>query len=192
VPEDGFASFYARTRQEWRGWLAEHGQSEKRVWLAIYRKGTSKPSVRFHDAIEDALCFGWVDSKAIPRDAESCYLCFTPRNPKSAWGHVNRERAERLIEQGLMMAPGQAMIDLGKATGTWDRFADAQRGVVPPDLQAKFDADEIAARNFAGFPPSSKRLILQWIESAKRPETRARRVAQTAELAAQNVRANHR
>ena len=170
--KDGVPTFYARTRDEWRGWLEENGETQRSVWAIIYRKRSATPSVRFHDAIVDALCFGWVDSKAAPRDDESCYLLFSPRNPKSTWGRVNRQRAEEMIRQGLMRPPGQAMIDLAKRTGTWDSLAEAQNGVVPDDLQQRFDSNEAAATNFAAFPPSS-------------------RIDQTVELAAQNIRANH-
>ena len=82
-------NFYAPTRAEWRQWLEERGQTEKSVWLIVYQKKSATPSVRFHDAIEEAVCFGWVDSKAVKRDAESCYLRFTPRDPKSTWGKVS-------------------------------------------------------------------------------------------------------
>jgi len=188
---NGVATVYPRTRDDWRAWLDDHGATAKTVWAIIYHKDSATPSVSFHDAIVDALCFGWVDSKALPRDKESFYLCFSPRNPKSTWGRVNRERAERMIAEGLMRPAGQAAIDLAKRTGTWDSLAEAQNGVIPGDLQARFDGDAVAFRNFQAFPPSSQRLILQWIATAKKPETRARRVAQTVELAAQNIRANH-
>ena len=191
MAQDGVPNFYAKTLAEWRDWLAKHGQTEKRIWLIVYQKRSKTPSVRFLDAIEHALCFGWVDSKAIKRDAESCYLCFTPRSPKSTWGRWNRKRAEQLTEEGWMRPQGQAVIDHAKKTGTWDALADAQNCIVPADLRDAFADDATAERNFDAFPPSSRRLILQWIETAKRPETRARRIAETVESAAKNVRANH-
>ena len=136
---NGIQTFYAKTRGEWRKWLEKNCQSQKSVWLIIYNKKSKTPSVSYHDAIVDALCFGWIDSKAIPRDDESFYLYCSPRNPKSTWGKINRERAEKLIEQGLMTPNGQAAIDLAKKTGTWDVLADAQNLVIPDDLQKLFD-----------------------------------------------------
>ncbi len=189
--KDGVATFYAETRESWREWLEHNGPSEKSVWLIIYHKKSPVPSVSFHDAIVDALCFGWVDSRAAPRDHESFFLMFSPRNPKSTWGRVNRERAEEMIRQGLMRPPGQAAIDVAKATNNWDSLADAQNGVIPDDLQQLFDDNETAFRNFQAFPMSSRRLILEWIEKAKKPETRQRRMTQTVDLAAHNIRANH-
>jgi len=189
--KNGVRTFRARSREEWRNWLEENGQTEKSVWAIIYQKRSKVPSVRFHDAIVDALCYGWVDSKAAPRDEESCYLLFSPRNPKSTWGRINRARAEEMIRLGLMRPPGFAAIELAKRTGTWDSLKDAQNCVIPDDLQALFDQNEVGYRNFQAFPPSSKRLILEWIAKAKRPETRQRRITQTVELAAVNQRANH-
>jgi uncharacterized protein YdeI (YjbR/CyaY-like superfamily) len=150
APPDGELVITARDRDAWRAWLDEHGASERKVWLLVYRSGSPVDSVRFRDAIEDALCFGWVDSKALPRDRHSCYLAFSPRNPKGTWGRMNRLRVDRLT------------------------------------------VDSVAASNFAAFPHSSQRLILQWIATAKRTETRQRRILETVELAAVNKRANHR
>ncbi len=137
------------------------------------------------------MCYGWIDSKAIKRDAESFYLTFTKRNPKSKWSIVNKERAARMIAAGLMRPEGQAMIDLAKETGAWDALESAGNAVVPDDLQAAFDANPIAFENFDKFAPSSKRLILEWILNAKRPETRQKRIAQSVEMASRNERANH-
>jgi len=189
--ENDIQTFYAKTREEWRRWLATNCRSETSVWLIVYRKRSGTPSVRFRDAIVDALCFGWVDSKAMPRDDESFLLFFSPRNPKSTWGKINRERAEEMMRQGLMMPAGQAVIDRAKEIGTWDALADAQNLIIPADLQKLFDENDTAFNNFQVFPPSSKRAILEWIMTAKKPETRQRRIVQTVELAAENIRANH-
>lgn len=188
---DGTPAVRAKSLQEWRSWLDENGRRTPRIWLIIYKKGTLVDSVRFRDAIEHALCFGWVDSKAVTRDRDSCYLMFSPRNPKSSWGRANRERAERLTEAGYMRPAGQKVIVEAKASGKWDEHADAQNLVVPDDLQAALEANQPALTHFLAFPPSSRRLILQWISSAKKPGTRERRITRTVELAAQNIRANH-
>ncbi|MGK3204580.1 YdeI/OmpD-associated family protein [Amycolatopsis sp. MEPSY49] len=173
----------------WREWLA--GARVPAAWLVIRRKGSSAPGVRPAEAMEQALCFGWIDSKALRRDAESTYLCFTPRNPKSTWSRVNRERVARLTSAGLMTPAGQAVVDLARRTGTWDALAEAQDGVIPDDLRAALDGDAVARACFEGFPPSSRRLILEWIAKAKRPETRKRRIERTVELARENRRAAH-
>ncbi len=184
-------TFHASTTHDWRAWLTEHCRSEKEVWLVIHHKDSGTPSVRYHEAIEHALCFGWIDSHARSLDADSSQLRFTPRNPRSTWSAVNRQRAAKMIELGLMTEPGQALIDLAKANGTWQVIPDAESGALPDDLREQLDRDAVARQHFERFPPSSKRLILEWIAKAKKPDTRQRRISQTVELAAQNIRANH-
>ena len=185
--KNGIETFYAPTNKEWREWLSEKGHSEKSVWLIIYHKNSQTPSIEYHESIEDALCFGWIDSKAIKRNEESFYLYFTKRKPKSNWSKINKERVAKLTEQGLMTPAGQVYIDLAKENGTWDFDDD----VIPEDLQKLFDNNEIALKNFQAFSPSSKRLILQWIMMAKKAETRLQRIIQTVELAEKNMKANH-
>ncbi|MBK1783353.1 YdeI/OmpD-associated family protein [Prauserella cavernicola] len=175
---------------EWRAWLERHSGSEREVWLVIENRASATPSVRYHEAIEHALCFGWIDSQARKRDATSTLLRFTPRNPRGTWSRVNRERAARMIEQGLMTERGLAAIELAKRRGTWQLVADDEDLAVPDDLRRALDADPEAARHFAQFPPSSRRLILEWVAGAKKPRTRARRIERTATLAARGVRAH--
>lgn len=186
--KDGIPAFHAKTNEEWHAWLKENGESEKAVLLIMYHKDSKTLSVPYHEAIEEALCYGWIDSKANKRDDESSYLCFTPRKPKSIWSKINKDRVEKMTSKGLMTPAGQALIDLAKKTGTWDAMTDAENAVIPDDLQKLFDKNEVALKHFIKFAPSSKRMILQWITSARRPETRQARVEQTVELAAQNIK----
>jgi uncharacterized protein YdeI (YjbR/CyaY-like superfamily) len=118
--KDGKQEVYAKTRHDWREWLQQNSQSEKSVWLILYHKKSKVECVNLNDATEEALCFGWIDSLAKKRDGESYYLTFTPRNPKSKWSKPNRERVERLVENGLMTEQGQRLIDIAKETGRWD------------------------------------------------------------------------
>jgi len=179
-------TFSATTPEQWRAWLRANCESENEVWLIIHHKDSATPSPRYHEAIEQALCFGWIDGLHRKRDADSSQLRFTPRKPRSTWSQVNRERAAAMIEAGLMTPRGQRVIDAAKANGTWQ--VDRE---VPEDLLKPLDRNAAARSNFEKFPPSSKRLILEWIANAKKAETRARRIARTVELAAVNVRANH-
>jgi len=184
-------TFHASTTEEWRDWLARNSQSEKEVWLVIHHKDSATPSPRYHEAIEQALCYGWIDGLHRKHDANSSQLRFTPRTPRSTWSKVNRERAANMTALGLMTERGQALIDLAKATGKWQVVSDEDSSAIPEDLRVLLDRDEVADRNFRKFPPSSKRLILEWIATAKKPDTRQRRINQTVELAAVNLRANH-
>ncbi len=118
--KDGKQVVNAITREDWRKWLLQNSQSEKSVWLVLYHKKSQVPCINLNDATEEALCFGWIDSLAKKRDAESFYLTFTPRNPKSKWSKTNRGRAEKMIAQGLMTEHGQKLIDIAKSTGRWE------------------------------------------------------------------------
>ncbi|SDJ13196.1 Uncharacterized conserved protein YdeI, YjbR/CyaY-like superfamily, DUF1801 family [Actinokineospora alba] len=177
-------TFTANSAAQWRAWLAEHSESETEVWLVIHHKDSGTPSPRYHEAIEQALCFGWIDGLHRKRDANSSQLRFTPRKPRSTWSQVNRDRAAAMISSGQMTARGQAVIDAAKANGTWEVVADS-------GLLAALELNAAARENFERFPPSSKRLIMEWIGGAKKVETRVRRIERAVELAAVNLRANH-
>lgn len=174
------------TGGEWRSWLVANGRTERSVWLVVHRDAAGP---NLPEAVETALCFGWIDSKTVKRDDKTTYQCFTPRNPRSTWSKVNRDRVERMTAAGRMDPSGQALIDLAKRTGTWDLLADAQNLIVPNDLAAALAANPQADKHFRAFPPSARRAILEWITLAKRPETRANRIEQTVAQAAQNLRA---
>ncbi len=184
-------TFYARTRKEWRKWLNKNSQIEKSVWLIIYHKGSKTKSVYYNEAVEEAICFGWIDSIAHKRDEESKYQFFAQRKPKSNWSKANRERAEKMLEQGQMTQRGQKLIDLAKKTGTWEALIDVQNSVIPDDLQNQLNKNKKALKNFLAFTPSSKRIILEWILNAKKNETRQKRIEETVRLATDNIKANH-
>jgi uncharacterized protein YdeI (YjbR/CyaY-like superfamily) len=186
-----YDTFYARDRREWRAWLEQHHDSSPGVRLIYYKKGSDKPSVKYPDAVEEALCFGWIDSKANTRDDESIMQLFAPRKAKSVWSKVNKQRIEKLMAQGLMTPAGLARIEAAKQDGSWNSLDAIEDLIVPPDLEAALAANEAARANFDAFPPSSQKMILFWVASAKRPETRAKRITETVTLAAQNIRANH-
>jgi uncharacterized protein YdeI (YjbR/CyaY-like superfamily) len=187
---DNVNAFYAKSQNEWRKWLEKNHQSEKSVWLIIYKKDSGVSSVYYPEAVDEALCFGWVDSKPNKRDADSYYQFFAQRNPKSNWSGVNKAKVEKLIAAGLMTAAGQKMIDLAKQKGTWNALDNVEKMIVPQDLQALFNQNKPAWQNWEKFPPSVRRAILDWIQSAKRPETREKRMTETVELASKNIRAN--
>jgi uncharacterized protein YdeI (YjbR/CyaY-like superfamily) len=189
--KDGIGTFHAQSSAEWRNWLEENHQSEKSVWLIIYRKDSQVPSVYYPEAVDEALCFGWIDSKPNKRDDASYYQFFSKRNPKSNWSKVNKEKVEKLMAQKLMTAAGLKMIELAKHTGTWTALDDVENLTLPNDLQAAFDHNNIAFEYWDKFSRSSKRGILEWILNAKKPETRQKRIDETVRLASENIKANH-
>lgn len=183
-------SVHPLTRAEWRAWLEQHHGRAEGVWLVSYKQATGKPRVTYDEAVEEALCFGWVDSKGNKLDEERSMLWFAPRKLGSGWSRPNKERVERLIAAGLMTPAGMAKIEAAKADGSWSLLDAVENLEIPPDLAEALDAYPPAATNFAAFPPSAKRAILQWIVQAKTPATRAKRIAETARLAQENKRAN--
>lgn len=188
--KSGFKTFYPKTRKAWRNWLEKHHDKEQAVWLIIYHKASKKPTVYYADAVEEALCFGWIDSRPNKRDEESYFLFFSRRSPKSHWSKINKERVQRLEEQGLITAAGQRMIDLAKQNGNWTALETIDEMIIPADLKALLRKNAVASKHFKAFPPSIKKGILFWITSAKQPATREKRIKETIELAAQNIRAN--
>lgn len=180
-----------RSREAWRTWLEKNHAREQALWLILFNKNSGESTVQYEEAVEEALCFGWIDSVPNKRDEKSRYQYFSKRKPKSNWSQLNRQRAERMIAAGLMRPAGQAMIDLAKKTGTWEALVEVQEAVIPDDLMKLFKSNRTAYKNFLAFAPSSKRGILEWILNAKRPETRQKRLEETVNLAAKNLKANH-
>jgi uncharacterized protein YdeI (YjbR/CyaY-like superfamily) len=160
------------------------------VWLISYKKATGKPRVDYNDAVEEALCFGWIDSKPNKLDDERSMLWFAPRKPGSGWSRINKERVERMIAAGLMTEVGLAKIEAAKQDGVWHALDAIEALEIPPDLEEALASYASARQHFDAFPRSVKRGILEWIATAKRPETRAGRIEETARLAEDNVRAH--
>ena len=140
------------------------------------------------EAILEALCFGWIDSKRLPLDGDRYRQAFTPRKPMSTWSKINKERVERLIRDGSMTDAGLAAIHIAKANGSWASLDAVEALSIPDDLAAALAADPIAHANFDGYPPSVKKLALHRLAGAKRPETRSRRIVDIVGLAAANER----
>jgi uncharacterized protein YdeI (YjbR/CyaY-like superfamily) len=186
----GVAAVHCKNRKAWRNWLEKNHVTAKSVWLIIYKKESGTSSVYYPEAVDEALCFGWVDSLVNKRDEVSYYQYFAKRKPKSNWSKVNKEKVEKLMEAGLMMPAGLAMVELAKQTGTWTALDEVEQSVVPADMQALLNKQPEAQANWDNFPKSVKRGILEWILNAKKPETRKLRVEETVRLAAQNIRAN--
>jgi len=183
-------SVQPETREAWLAWLEAHHTQTEGVWLVSYKKATGKPRLSYDEMVEEALCFGWVDSKPGKLDEMRTMLYFAPRKPGSGWSKPNKERVERLIAEGRMAAAGLGKVEAAKRDGSWGALDAVERLELPADLIAAFDEHGDARANFEAFPRSVKRGILEWIANAKRPETWVRRIVETATLAARNERAN--
>lgn len=182
--------FYAPDRETWREWLRCHHNTEKQVWLILYRKHSDQPTLSYEESVEEALCYGWIDSVANKRDEESYYLFFAVRKPRSPWSAINKKRIEKLMKEGRMTPAGLEKIEAAKKDGSWTMLDRIEAMEMPDDLQKALKSNKIASKNFNAFPPGVRKTIFQWIISAKRPETRQKRVDETVDLAAKNIRAN--
>lgn len=189
--KNGVKVFYAKNRKAFRTWLEKNHEKEKNVWLILYNKTSATKSISYVEAVEEALCFGWIDSKPNKRDNESRYQYFAKRKPSGVWSSINKERIEKLIKQGLMTKAGLAAIGQAKKNGSWNALDKIDKIEIPKDLEDALAKNKKASDNFKTFAPSSKKIILNWIYSAKRPETRKQRVVDTVQLAAKGIRANH-
>lgn len=178
------------TGQQWRAWLGEQAGTSRGVWVVTWRAGSGRPRVSYDDLVEEALCVGWVDSLPRALDEERTQLLMTPRKPGSGWSRPNKQRVARLREQGLLLPAGEAVVAAAEADGSWTALDDVEDLVEPPDLRAALDADPEARRHWDGFPRSARRGILEWVQSARRSQTRAKRIAETAGQAARGQRAN--
>ncbi len=181
----------ADDRATWRAWLEANHATASGAWLVTWRRGHG-PVLDYGEAVEEALCFGWVDSRGGKVDEHRTKLYYAPRKPRSAWSASNKARVERLTAAGLMRPAGLAAIERAQENGSWSILDEVEQGIVPPDLATALAAHPPAAERFAAFPWSARRAILVWIVDARRPETRLARVTETAIRAARNQRANER
>ena len=186
----GYQQVQVSSRRQWRAWLGENHSSASGVWLITWKKASGGPHVPYDDMVEEALAHGWVDSKGHTLDQDRWQLLMTPRKPRSKWSRANKERIERLSAAGLMHPAGEAAVAAAKENGAWSALDEVEALTEPEDLRQALDASPDARRHWDAFPPSAKRAILEWISNAKRVETRAKRVQETARLAAHDVRAN--
>ena len=188
-PRNSLASLehvYAVDRAAWRTLLATNHATSSGIWLVFDKKSSRPDRLAYVDAVEEALCYGWIDSTVRTLDDARYVQLMAPRKPKSTWAATNKARVERLIAQGLMAEPGLASVERAKANGSWTSLDAVEAMVVPADLTKALRALPDAAKNFAAFSPSARKAYLHWISQAVRAETRADRVAQVAQLAASN------
>ena len=164
------------SRSDWRSWLATHYQQSESIWLVTYKKHTGSRYLPYDAIVEEALCFGWIDSLPRRLDDARTMLLLSPRKPKSVWSKLNKERVAKLTKRKLMMPPGLKKVDRAKADGSWTFLDDVETLIMPEDLTVALAENQVAKETFEGFSDSSKKGILQWLKMAKRQETRQRRL----------------
>jgi uncharacterized protein YdeI (YjbR/CyaY-like superfamily) len=171
-------TLYVKTRDEWRRWLESNHKKKSEIWLVYYKKHTGKPRISYDDAVEEALCFGWIDSIVKRVDDERFMQKFTPRREKSVWSAHNKKRALKLIREGRMTDAGLARVDEAKKSGAWNntmKRSESQK--MPVELERALAADKTAGGAWGRLTPSQRKLIAGWVADAKKEETRSRRAS---------------
>jgi uncharacterized protein YdeI (YjbR/CyaY-like superfamily) len=181
---------HPRSIPAWRAWLSRHHRDTDGVWLAQWKRASGKIPLDYAKIVEEALCFGWIDGLTNTlEDGRQAFL-ITPRRKGSAWSRSNKERVDRLIAEDRMTAAGMSVIERARADGSWSALDAAEALIEPVELAAALDANPEARRQWDAFPRSPRRALIFWVTSAKRPETRQRRVTVIVDEAAQGRRAN--
>jgi len=179
-----------KTRQQFRNWLLQNCDRTSGVWLVTYKKA-SEHYLAYSEIVQECLCFGWIDSLPRKLDEARTMLYISPRKHGSNWSKINKDYIANLQAAGLMHPAGLAKIERAKKDGSWSFLDDVEALILPEDLRLAFEAKAIALNNWENFPRSAKRGILEWIKNAKKPTIRAKRIAETVDKAAQNIRANY-
>ena len=181
-------NFCPDSRQAWRSWLKQHHAVKTAVWLIYYKKDSGKPTLTYSEAVDEALCFGWIDSTKRAIDSETFIQFFCRRKPNSVWSKINKAKVERLIEEGRMMPAGLQCIETAKKNGSWAILDGVEELEIPRDLAKAFRQHKGSKAFFTGLSKSVKKMMLQWLVLAKRPETRQKRIDEIASLAAQQLK----
>tara|TARA_R110002020_G_scaffold312439_3_gene527904 strand:+ start:3699 stop:4280 length:582 start_codon:yes stop_codon:yes gene_type:complete len=179
-------TFYPLSQTDWRKWLIENHISKQSVWLIFYKKDSNKPTLLWSEAVDEALCFGWIDSKKKSIDSEKYCQLFSKRKPKSTWSKINKEKVDYLTEQGLMRKAGLKSLSVAKQNGYWTILDNVEKLIIPKDLERAFKVKYNSKDFFLSLSKSKKKVILQWIVLAKLNETREKRIIKIAELASNN------
>ena len=183
MPISEIEHYYPKTKEQWRNWLAKNHVHKDAVWLIMYKKSANKPSVTWSDAVDEALCFGWIDSIKKTLDEERTIQFFSKRKTNSTWSKINKQKVSILIEKGLMTHAGLACIQIAKQNGSWSILDSVEALEIPADLKEALTAHANAMNFFLSLRKSTKKALLQWIVLAKRAETRKKRIQEVATLA---------
>jgi uncharacterized protein YdeI (YjbR/CyaY-like superfamily) len=181
--------YHAESREQWRAWLAANHDSKRGAWLCSWRSSVDRPRCSYPDAVEEAICFGWIDSTVNTLDDERGLQLYTPRKAKSTWTRLNRERVRLMEEAGLMTDAGRAAVAVARENGWWTIFDPVEDLIEPDDLARALDAEPDARAHWEGFPPSARKAMLWWVISAVKDETRQRRISRIVARATLGERA---
>ncbi|MFD2288880.1 hypothetical protein GJU39_06205 [Pedobacter petrophilus] len=181
-------TFCPTSQHDWRQWLTENHYLKQSVWLVYYKKKTNTLSITWSEAVNEALCFGWVDSRRKPIDDQSFMQFFSRRKPYSTWSKINKEKVHQLINNGLMTQAGYNSIEIAKQNGFWTMIDQVEELIIPSDMEEALALQTDSMDYFLSLSKSVRKSILQWILFAKRPETRKKRISQIANLCSQRIK----
>jgi len=178
-----------KDRKEWRAWLARYAMNSSGVWLVHFKKHAAQQGLTHEEAVEEALCFGWIDGQLKRRDEESYVLKYTPRQPGSVWSKINKDKALKLIALGRMAEAGLAKIEAAKQSGSWDRaYTNLRKEKMPADLNRALKSDARARKNFLNLANTYRNMYIGWVEQARTQETREQRVKEIVRRAGKNLK----
>jgi len=186
--EEEIEYFYPANKEQWREWLQKNHDQKQAVWLICYRKNAGIPTVSWSEAVDEALCFGWIDSKKKPIDEEKSMQFFSRRKAKSTWSKINKEKIQQLIDDGRMTQIGLASVDLAKQNGSWTILDEVEALIIPNDLETALMIKPAAKTFFMSLSKSVQKSMLQWLVLSKRPETREKRINEIATFAQQQMK----
>lgn len=185
----GYPIHHVETRAQWRAWLEANHDRQRGVWLCSWRSSTGRPRCPYPEVVEEAICFGWIDSTVTNLDDERGVQLITPRNPKSPWTRLNRQRVAAMESAGLMTDAGRRAVTIAEQNGWWTIYDPVEDLLEPDGLKLALDANPDARSHWDQFPPSPRKQMLWWVLSAAKPETRQRRVDEIVAKAAAGLRA---
>jgi uncharacterized protein YdeI (YjbR/CyaY-like superfamily) len=191
MPEKEIPIFYPKKLAEWRKWLEKNHVSQRAVWVVFHSKKSELKSITWSEAVDVALCFGWIDSKKVKIDEETAHQFFSKRKPKSTWSKINKNKVEKLIEQGLMTEAGLRSIETAKQNDSWTILDEVEELIIPADLEAEFVNKPNSKDFFLSLSKSVRKIILAWLVFAKTTETRQKRINEIVESAQQNLKPKH-
>lgn len=185
MPEQEIPQYCPLNRKEWREWLRSNHNKQIAVWLIMYKRGSGKPTISWTEAVEEALCYGWIDGRRKTIDEESFIQYFCKRKPKGTWSKINKEKVQELIDKKLMTKAGLAAIETAKQNGAWNTLDEAEELIIPEDLENAFKLHPGSKQYFTELSKSIRKFMLTWIMMAKREETRQKRINELVTLGAQ-------
>ncbi len=190
MPKKEIETYCPKGRTDWRKWLEKNHRSKQSVWLVYFKLSTKVASVSWSEAVDEALCFGWIDGTKKTIDKERYMQYFSRRKPNSTWSKINKEKVARLIQNNLMTKAGFDSVETAKQNGTWSLMDDVEELIIPEDLSIALNKNESSMKFFQYQSKSIKKVMLHWVVTAKRTETRKKRIEEIARLAARGKRPN--